>query len=338
MLPRQVTLLLLAALAAGGVLVWALLGPASGKAPGGTPADKSRSAESTAHEPESGALQSDQQPSGGGDAALERRQIVAVEKDDQSAQEQRAGEVVDKARMDGREVVVAEVLGLGKVDEAHYPLLNRTDPAYHRLRLCAFTRPKAGGPVRYHTLALPTRPSWSQDRLQVSPRAECLKVGQVREFVVEGVWLGNPVVEQSEHAAVLFVGPVVEAPYGDKVAAMPKSLFGALARGSAIFTGEIVERSWRPSGRLHQLAGLGKTIDVLEVVVDEVVQPKDGIAPGMRQRFDVPQGPRLTDGEFPFGLGTVRPVDYESMVVGGQFWFAVDRVSGKLALLDTVGI
>lgn len=339
MLSRSAGFSLVAALLATGLLVWALWGPWSGEQPAGLTVGGHGSTESGAPEPQSGSQGSGQVSPGDAGAALERARIAPVEGSGQpDPGELRAREVVERARKDGLEVVVAEVLWVRKVDERHYPVLGRTDPAYYRVGLCAFTGPKADGTLGYHLLSLQTSLARSQDRLQAAPRAERLQVGQVREFVVEGVWLQNPAVEQSEHAAILFVGPVVDAPYGDELAAMPRRLFRPLARGAAIFVGEITGLSWRPSDRLHQLAGLGKTIDVLEVVVDEVLQAKDGVAPRVRLRLDVPQGPRLTDGKGSWPSGDVRDVDYDRMVVGARFWFAADRVSGKLALLDAVEI
>ncbi|MEC7584101.1 MAG: hypothetical protein VYE77_07270, partial [Planctomycetota bacterium] len=297
MLSRTAGLTFVAALLVAALLVWALLGPWSGEQPRGMPVGGQGTAESLPPEAESGQLESSERLSNDGVGTVERARIEPVGGSDQpDPEEQRAREVVDRARNDGRQVVVAEVIGLRKVDEAHYPLLGRTEPAYYRVQLCAFSGLEEDGSLSYHLLSVQTSEARSQALLQVSPRHERLEVGQVREFVVEGVALQHPVVKTSEHALILFVGPAVDAPYGDKVATMPRSLFRPLAQGAAIFTGEIVERSWRPSDRLHQLAGLGSTVDVLEVVVDEVVQEKFRLAPRVRLRLDVPQGPRLMEG------------------------------------------
>jgi len=324
-------------LGAGAALAWAILGPWSTPAPGVVPPEGSARAQATTSNPEPIARSSAEEVTKDRDAALQRTAFVLSAEDVESAEEQHARGVIKKARQDGRAVILAEVLWLKEIPEARYPVLGWTDPAYHRVKLCAFLRTEADGPIQYHLMNLQTNVTWSQDRMQLAPRAECLKVGQVREFVVEGIWLNKSALKKDEHAAILFVGPEVEAPYGDEVAAMPRRLFGPLSRGAAIFTGEIVARSWRPSDRLHQLAKLGETIDVLEVVVDEVLRGKGAVAPRARLRLDVPQGPRLSRGGPLVSREAARRIDYDSMVVGGRFWFAADSISGKLSLLDAVG-
>jgi len=323
-------------LVAWATLAWAIWGPWSTPTPGVVPPEGDASAPATPFGAEPITRSSSEEVVKEGDPALQRTAVVSSAEDVESAEEQHARGVIQKARRDGRLVIRAEVLWLKEIPETSFGVLGGTQPAYHRVRLCVFLGPEEGAPLQYYLINLQTNVGWSQDRMQLAPRAECLKVGQVREFVVEGIWLGKSGLNKSKYAALLFVGPEVEAPYGDEVAAMPRRLFGPLSRGAAIFTGEIVARSWRPSDRLHQLAKLGETIDVLEVVVDEVLQGKGAVAPRARLRLDVPQGPRLSRGRPLAGHPHARPIDYDRMVVGGRFWFAANSISGKLSLLDAV--
>ena len=165
-----------------------------------------------------------------------------------------------------------------------------------------------------------------------------LKVGQVRELVVEGVSLDMP-VKTSEHARLLYAGPLLDAPYGEALAAMPKRLFGPLSRGASVFTGSIVARSSRPTEPARRRLGLGATIDVVEVVVSAVAHNEHRFAPGVRLRIDLLRPPRYTLGLRDLAINMPSSdLDFESMTAGAELWFAVDNIWGKPAVLDAVDI